>query len=428
MKLEKRRIETIRPYERNPRVIPERAIKAVAKSIEEFGWQQPIVVDADGVIIAGHTRYLAAKHLRHEEVPVAVATELTPDQVNAYRIADNKTGEVTQWNLDLLPDEIAGLEDIFDFTKLGFDRDELDTLMGRRVSSGGDPDKLPLDVPPKPITKPGDVVTLGDHRLICGDCTNPETVAKLMQGETADIVITDPPYGVSYKGSPAHKRKKIENDNFVGDELRKFLAAAFIAAKQYCRPGAAFYVWYASISVGPFINAVGDSGLEYRQGLVWVKSWNTLCHSDYHYQHELCLYCKVPGAPIFWNGFRTQKTVLEDEKTDLKKLTDKQVRQELKRLIAAIQTDVIREKKPTKSPLHPTTKPVRLYTRLIHNSSKRGDILLDVFGGSGTAVIAAEMTGRRARVIEIDPWYCDTIVQRFEDFTGQEVTRATGPP
>lgn len=227
MKLETRSITQIKPYDNNPRVIPAKAVKAVARSIEKFGWQQPIVIDADGVIIAGHTRYKAAKHLNLETVPVAVADDLTPEQVRAYRIADNKTGEAAKWNLDILPDEIAPIEDAFDFTQLGFDRDELDKIMGKSIyARENDPDKIPDEIPPEPVTRPGDVITLGDHRLVCGDSTKPETFAALMGDEKADILITDPPYGVSYEGGAKTKRDGIENDTLTGTALTEFLTAA----------------------------------------------------------------------------------------------------------------------------------------------------------------------------------------------------------
>lgn len=428
MKLETRSISQIKPYERNPRVIPAKAVKAVAKSIERFGWQQPIVVDADGVIIAGHTRYKAAKYLNLETVPVAIADDLTPEQARAYRIADNKTAEAAKWNLDLLPEEIAPIEDQFDFTQLGFDKDELDKAMGKLIyAREKDPDKIPDEIPPQPITRTGDVITMGEHRLVCGDATKPETYAALMEGEKADILITDPPYGVSYEGQKGNKRDGIANDKKTGNELREFLTTAFISAGGVARPGAAVYVWHASINSEKFIDACQSAGFEYRQMLVWAKSIPVLGWADYHWQHEPCIYAKVPGAPGFWNGGREQKTVI-DEKLDPKKMTEKELRAALIKYQRLLETDVIREKTPDKSPLHPTTKPTRLYTRLLQNSSKRGDILLDMFAGSGTAVIAAESTRRKARVIELDPAYCDVIVQRWEDFTGGTAERTPADP
>ena len=299
MRLEKKPISTIKPYDRNPRIISEKAVKAVAHSIENFGWQQPIVIDADGVIIAGHTRYRAAKYLNLEEVPVMVADGLTPEQVKAYRIADNKTAEKSAWNFDLLPDEIGEIEDAFDFTLFGFDRDELDRIMGKAVyARDKDPDRIPDEIPSKPVTQTGDVIELGEHRLICGDSTRPETFAALMGDEKADIVITDPPYGVSYKGGSKTPRKEIANDELTGDALREFLVKSFTASKSVIREGAALYIWHASISFTEFIGACQAAGFDYRQMLVWVKSQPMLGWADYLWQHEPCIYAKMPGGGV----------------------------------------------------------------------------------------------------------------------------------
>ena len=296
MKSELRPIQTIRPYDNNPRIISEKAVRAVAESIEKFGWQQPLVVDADGVIICGHTRWRAAKYLNLEQVPVIVADELTPEQVRAYRIADNKTAERSSWNLDLLPDEIAPIETEFDFTKLGFDKDELDKIMGKCIyAREKDPDKIPEDIQPKPVTRPGEIIELGDHRLICGDSTKPETFAALMGDEKADIVITDPPYGVSYTGGPKSPREGIANDSLDSADLTEFLTAAFRAAKDVCKPGAAFYVWCASAKEREFLNAIHEAGIQYREHIVWRKSIPNLTWADYLWQHELCVYCNAPG-------------------------------------------------------------------------------------------------------------------------------------
>lgn len=424
MQLETRPIQTIKPYSRNPRIISEKAVKAVAHSIEQFGWQQPIVIDAEGVIIAGHTRYKAAKYLNLETVPVMIADELTPKQANAYRIADNKTAERSAWNFDILPDEIGPIEDKFDFTKFGFDRDELDKIMGKCIyARKPDPDKIPEEIPPKPITQPGEIIEMGEHRLICGDSTKPETFARLMGTERADIVITDPPYGVDYQGGAKQKREGIANDAQTGDELLRFLQAAFTAMAGAAKPGAPVYIWFASANLYEFLGAVKKSGIEYKQELQWIKSIPNLSWANYLYIHEPVFYCKIPGAPTFWNGGRDQKTAFIDDKLDPKTMSEKELRQAVKQFLRIIQTDVIREKMPDKSPLHPTTKPTRLYNRLIQNSSRRGEIILDAFGGSGTAVISAEMTHRKARVIELDPHYCDIIAARWEDYTGSEAKR-----
>ncbi len=391
MKIEMRNIGDLQPYPGNPR-INDSAVEAVANSIQQFGWRAPIVVDADMVIVCGHTRFKAAKKLGLTKVPVHVALDLTPEQVRAYRIADNKTAELAEWDYDLLPIELAGLQASgFDVGSLGFDADELTDLLDPGVQDGlTDPDDVPEE-PAETITQPGDLWLLGHHRLLCGDATKPEDLDRLMDGTPADLLLTDPPYGVDYKGKTA-KALTIVNDAMVPDAYRQFLSAAMKAAAGHLRPGASFYLWHADTAGLPTRWACADAGLTVRQCLVWVKSSMVLGRQDYQWRHEPCLHGWADGATHTWLSDRTQTTVLQFDK-------------------------------PSRSADHPTMKPVALFAYLIGNSCRVNRVVLDPFAGSGTTLIAAEQTGRKARLLELDPVYCDVVVQRWERFTGRSAER-----
>lgn len=384
-------INRITPYDSNPRH-NDNAVDAVAASIREFGWHAPIVVDAEGVIVCGHTRYRAAIKLGLETVPVHVAKDLSPDQIRAYRIADNQTASLSEWDYDLLPIEIAGLKDAnYDLGLLSFDPDEL----ARLLSPGGveglcDPDEVP-EAPAEAITQRGDVWVLGQHRLICGDSTDAAVVASVLDGSTADLLLTDPPNNVAYEGKTSD-RLVISNDEMNEDAYRQFLAAAFTAAVEHLAPGGSYYFWHADTHGLTVRNACADAGLDVRQCLVWVKQTMVLGRQDYHWRHEPCLYGWKDGASHTWLGGRAQTTVLAFDK-------------------------------PSRSAEHPTMKPVELFATLIANSCPHGGNVLDLFGGSGSTLIAAEQSGRRAFLVELDPLYCDVIVRRYETFTGKKAER-----
>ncbi len=400
MHITTRPIDSLKPYENNPRLNDD-AVAAVAKSIRQFGFRQPIVVDADGVIVIGHTRWRAAKHLGLAEVPVHVAEGLSPDQIRALRIADNKTGEIAEWDLDKLGLELRAIEggDLdLDLGALGFDQSELDRLLDPGVAGGlTDPD----EVPPVPdagatLTQPGDLWILGDHRLLCGDSAEPEQVTRLMGAddgttEQADLLLTDPPYNVAYEGG-TDAAMTIANDDMDDSSYRKFLVATLGSAVAALRPGGAFYCWHADSEGLTVRGACDDVGLTVRQCLIWVKSSLVLGRQDYQWKHEPCLYGWKDGAGHTWLSDRSQTTVLEFDK-------------------------------PARNGEHPTMKPVPLFVYLVRNSCAPGGIVLDPFGGSGTTAIAAEQTGRKARLMELDPRYCDVIVKRWEQFTGKSAVR-----
>lgn len=379
-------IKSIRPYEKNPRR-NDAAVDAVAASIKEFGWQQPIVVDKDGVIIAGHTRYKAAKKLKCDTVPVVVADDLTEDQVKAYRLADNKTGELAEWDTALLGEELAELAD-FDMSQFGFD-----TILQEEVREAEE-DDYEVNPPEEPKAKLGDIYQLGRHRLMCGDSTDAESVYQLCQDGQVDMLLTDPPYGVDYTGK-TKDALKIQNDATSDEMLRDMLADAFSAANNIMKPGAVFYIWHADSKALVFRIACQMAGWEVRQVLIWVKNTMVMGRQDYQWKHEPCLYGWKDGAGHLWASDRKQTTILNFDR-------------------------------PTKNKEHPTMKPVKLFDYQIQNNTKGGDIVLDIFGGSGTTIVACEQNGRCARVMELDPRYVDVIIDRWEKLTGEKAVLLNG--
>lgn len=393
MKIELRKLSEIKPYENNPRLNDD-AVDSVAQSIREFGFRQSIVVDSEYVIIVGHTRYKAALKLGLEKVPTHVAKDLTPEQIKAYRIADNKTAELSDWNYDLLPIELAELRGMnYDLGLLGFDQDELATLLDPGVKDGlCDPDEVPAQ-PDEATTRPGDLWLLGYHRLLCADCTETDSVARLMNGATAGMMFTDPPWNVAIgqDGNPRHRQRPgLINDNLPADAfialLHGFVAAvqSYVNGDVYCILGA---------SEWPTLDAALRShDYHWSATIIWVKDTFVLGRSKYHRRYEPIWYGWHAGCKSSFNNQR-----------DL--------------------NDVWEIPRPKRSDEHPTMKPVALAVQAIANSSRPGSIILDPFAGSGTALIAAEQMGRKAFLIEIDPTYCDVIVQRFEKFTGKKAER-----
>jgi site-specific DNA-methyltransferase (adenine-specific) len=390
MEIIQMKIADVIPYEHNPR-INENAIEAVAASIKEFGWRAPIVVDENHVIICGHTRLLAAKHLGLDTVPVHIAKGLTPEQVKAYRIADNKTSEIAEWDYDLLPLELADLQQAdFDLSLLGFDADELDKLLnGEDAVAEGmtDPDEVP-EPPEEPVSKRGEIYQLGNHRLMCGDSTDNANVEALMLGEKANLLLQDPPYNVAYEGGTA-EHLTIQNDNMDDAAFSNFLTDAFKCAVEVMKPGAAYYIFHADSEGYNFRGACKAAGLQVRQCLVWKKDSLVLGRQDYLWIHEPILYGWKDGAAHNWYSDRKQTTVLEFDR-------------------------------PKRSELHPTTKPVEMLVYLIKNSSQRGELVADFFGGSGSTLIAAEQIGSKAYLMELDEKYCDVIRKRWAEFTHGE--------
>lgn len=373
----------IKPYPNNPRV-NDGAVAFVANSIKEFGFRNPIVVDNAGVIIAGHTRLKAAKKLGLKEAPVIVADDLSDEQVKALRLADNKTAETAEWDLNLLDQEISEIADI-DMTDFGF---ELDEEPDDDADAVDDDFEEPENI--EPIAKRGQIYRLGDQVLMCGDSTSKEDIQKLMGGEQADLLITDPPYNVDYEGRTADKMK-IENDSMSADQFYEFIYKAFNNAEEALMPGSSFYIWYAEGTSTTFelYKALRETKLLIKQQLIWNKAKKTFGRQDYQWKHEPCLYGWKEGASHHWYSDRKQTTVLDFDN-------------------------------PMASHLHPTMKPIPLFDYQIKNSSKPGDRVLDIFGGSGTTLMACQQNGRKSYTMEYDPHYVDVIIKRWEDFTGEK--------
>lgn len=401
-------IEELIPYVNNPRD-NSGAVDAVASSIKNFGFKVPIVVDRGNEIVTGHTRLLAAKKLGMKKVPVIVADDLTQNEVKAFRLADNKVGELAQWDLEALENELGGVEGI-DMTQFGFD--ELEELAEEIVEDVED-----VSIPEDCKVSKGQIWILGDHRLMCGDSTKPEDVDKLIQGQEIDLCVTDPPYNVNYENSAG----KIENDNLSDDDFKEF---AYLACKQIERvlkPGGVYYLWHADAKSAPWHNALTELDIPARQVLIWVKSQATLSRQDYNWKHEPCLYGWKEGAGHYYCQDFTETTVIEN-KPNINQLDYDDLRDYAKSLEDFIDSGstIIREDKPERSELHPTMKPVKLMAKSILNSSRKGERVLDLFGGSGSTLIACEQTGRKAYLMEFEPIYADAIINRWEEFTGNK--------
>lgn len=384
-----RKTEDLIPYVRNARTHSDEQVARIAASIREFGWTNPILVDGDNGIIAGHGRLAAARKMGMTEVPTIELSGMTDVQKRAYILADNRLALDAGWDDELLAIELEELKDLnFDVSLTGFSPDEIDGLIdnGEECAEESEDAELP-ETPEEPVTKTGDVWILGRHRLICGDSCTSGAVEQLMQDDRADMYLTDPPYNVAYQGG-TKDALTIMNDSMDDASFRQFLIDAFSMADSVMKPGASFYIWHADLEGFNFRGACRDVEWKVRECLVWVKNSLVIGRQDYQWRHEPCLYGWKDGASHNWYSDRSQTTVLEFNK-------------------------------PARNGEHPTMKPVELFRYLIENSSKSGDVILDSFGGSGTTLIACEESGRCARLIELDPKYCDVIVRRWQNMTGK---------
>lgn len=394
-------IEEIKPYEKNPRK-NDHAVDAVAKSIKEFGFKVPIVIDKNNVIVTGHTRYKASIRLGLKKVPCIKADDLSEDKIRAFRLADNKVSELAEWDLDLLSEELSLLED-FDMAEYGFE------IIEQEPEAFEDEFDVDKAIPEQPNARLGDIYKLGNHYLMCGDSTTSD-VDRLIKNSQIDLVLTDPPYNVDYS-----EDRKIENDNMSSEKFVEFLNKAFKNIADALKPGGAFYIWYASRTGMEFETALRNVGLQVRQQLIWNKNSLVLGRQDYQWKHEPCLYGWKEGTHTFVNE-RDLTTVIDDE--DYTKYDKKHLLKLLESIYAQKST-IIDCERPTKSALHPTMKPIKLMGYLIKNSSKPNENVLDLFGGSGSTLIACEQLGRNCFMVEYDPKYVDVIIERWQSLTGK---------
>ena len=376
----------------NPRTHSVRQVAQIAASIGEFGWTNPILVGEDQVVIAGHGRLLAARKLGMKEVPVIVLRDLTESQRRALAIADNQLALNAGWDEETLRLELAALrEEDFNLDLIGFDDDELARLLAAQDAAEGltDEDAVP-ELPEAPVSRVGDLWILGDHKLLVGDSTNQDDVARLMAREAADLVFIDPPYNVDYEGY-TEEHLKIRGDRMSDADFKRFLEAAFRSCRRVVKLGASLYLCHSSSWHREFQNALEAAGFEVRCQIIWAKNTFAWGFGRYKFQHEPIFYAHVAAEKDPWYGDKSQSTLWE-------------------------------EKKPAANRIHPTAKPVELVERALVNSSKAGDIVADLFGGSGSTLIGCERRRRKARLMEIDPKYADCIVRRYQEYTGKQAT------
>ena len=380
MKVESIDISHITPYKKNAKLHPREQIEQIKKSIQMYGNNDPIAVwGEDNVIVEGHGRYMALCELGYKTADIIRLDHLTDEQRREYMLVHNQTTMNSGWDIDLLAEELEGLDfDGFDF---GFEPEE-EEEGDEQEAQDDDYDPQP---PEEPKSKRGDIYKLGRHWLMCGDSTSVTDVEALCGGRKMDLLLTDPPYNVDYEGGTG---MKIQNDNMEDEQFRQFLRDAFLTADTVMKPGAAFYIWHADSEGYNFRGACHDIGWKVRQCLIWSKNTLVMGRQDYQWKHEPCLYGWKDGASHNWYSDRKQTTLLEFDR-------------------------------PTKSELHPTMKPVPLFDYQIKNSTKKGDAVLDLFGGSGTTMVACEQDGRDAFMMEIDPKYTDVIVDRYIQLTGK---------
>jgi len=408
------KVKDLKGNPNNPRKNDD-AVEAVAKSIEKYGFRNPLIVDVNNVVWCGNTRLKASKKLKLDEVPCIIVKDLSEQQMTELALLDNKTNEIAEWDNDMLADILKEV-DLSDFL-LDWNLPEIEET--KEVEE----DDFDIDsaIPEEPKAKLGDIYQLGEHRLMCGDSTKEEDVEKLMNGELADLVVTDPPYNVDIENS---KGLKIQNDNLEDEDFYNFLKETFCNMYKFTKEDSVCYIWCIDHKIDLFIKAIKDNNFIHNETLIWNKNTFVLGHLDYHKKHEPCLYCWKYGASHYFIDDRTQSTVIEDKGIDIKKLKKEEMLKLLQDIYSdKVSTTIINEDKPSRCDLHPTMKPIKLLARLIKNSSRKEESVLDLFGGSGSTLIACEQLGRKCYMMELDPKYVDVIIARYEDFTGKKAVK-----
>lgn len=407
--IEKRNIQDLRGYDKNPRRFTEKGLKDLKESLKKCGDANIITINADNTVLGGHARLTVMKQLGYKEVDVKVPNRLLNEQEVkevVIRLNANTAGE---WDMDKLQADF----ELDDLQEWGLDVEfNTDELVDKEVEE--------IEVPEEVETKcqPGNIWQLGNHRLMCGSSTSADDVKKLMAGQEVDLLVTDPPYNVNYEGSNG---LKIQNDNMEDLEFRQFLVDAFKSADEVMKLGAVFYIWHADSEGYNFRGACHDINWKVRQCLIWNKNSLVLGRQDYHWKHEPCLYGWKDGASHYFIDDRSQTTVIEDKKDDFKKMPKAELVKLLEEIYAQkLSTTVIDCEKPARNAEHPTMKPIKLIAQQIKNSSKINQVVLDLFGGSGSTLIACEQLNRKNYTMELDPHYCDVIIQRWENLTGKK--------
>ena len=423
MVLEKIKITDLKEYENNAKEHPEEQIQQIIASIKEFGFNDPIAIDERNVIIEGHGQLYALQRLGIKVVDCIRLSHLSEEQKRAYILAHNKLTMNTGFDIEKLNLELESIMNL-DMSLFGFIQEEPE---GEVIE-----DNFEVEEPEEPVSQYGEIYQLGKHRLMCGDSTKAEDVAVLMNGELADLVVTDPPYNVDY-GSKAEACNKygyqfndrhIMNDYMPEYQFIEFLDHAFRNMSNSMKEGAAFYIWHASITIYEFETALRLNNLKSRQQLVWNKNSIVLGRQDYQWKHEPCLYGWKEGAAHYFIDDRTNTSVIEDQILKFRSLKKEEMVKLLEDIYSdKISTTIINEDKPNKSVEHPTMKPLQLLARHVKNSSKQEELVLDIFGGSGSTMMTCEQLNRRCFMMELDPKYVDVIIERWEKFTGEKAVK-----
>lgn len=413
-------ITQLHSWGKNPRQ-NDKAAEKLSALIERHGFINPVIATPDGTVRAGHTRIRAAELDGLDKVPVIYVEFDTEADAEAFSLADNKAGEWAEWDYKKLAEILLDLDTgAFDMDATGFEPDEIEDIMlqfgDREVKEEEDFDpEAAAGAIEEPVTKPGDIWCLGKHRVVCGDATNGADVTRLMDSNTADLLLTDPPYNVDYVGKTADALT-IDNDSMDDKQFHDFLLASFKNAAGALKAGGPFYIFHADTKGLIFRTAVQEAGLTLKQVLVWVKNTIVMGRQDYHWQHEPILYGWKEGEAHCWYGFRDKSTVYDEGFPDIDAMKKDELRDFIKDLLNQLQTSVMRDDKPSRNAEHPTMKPLPLLRHYIENSSREADIVFDPFLGSGSSLIAAEQLGRVCYGIELSPVYADVIVQRYIAF------------
>jgi len=414
------------PYAKNARTHSPAQIAKVARSIREFGFTNPILVDGDAGIIAGHARLAAALEVGLTKVPVIELTHLSDAQRRAYILADNRLALDAGWDDAMLADELQALRsEGYDLELTGFSNEELAEIVAAGYDDAPPPPELEL---PAPVSRAADLWRLGDHRVLCGDATDPAAMARVLEGGLADAVWTDPPYNVAYEGAAG----SIENDAMSDGDFLSFLRSTFAALVPAMRPGAPIYVAHPDTGGYAFRRCFLEAGLKLSSCLIWRKNALVLSRGDYHWQHEPILYGWKPGAGHRWFGLRDKSTMLEFDSPPFRQVGENEWQISLGEVTLVVRGkdltvepahgSVFYEPRPSSSVEHPTMKPVALIARMLANSTDRGAVVLDPFGGSGSTLLACDGLGLRARLLELEPRFVDVIIRRWEGATQQRAT------
>lgn len=429
LKIEYLNITELKEHDNNAKLHPQEQVEQIKASIEAFGMNDPIAIWKDNIIIEGHGRLYACRELGIEQVPVIRLDRLSDEERRAYMLAHNQTTMNSGWDFEKLDLEIQSLQD-FDMVKFGFDGGMQEPNPDDNIEIKED--EYNFEEPAETRAKKGDIFKLGEHRLICGDSTDAETVRRLTEGAQIDLVLTDPPYNVDIENvrrpNSSHDGEGILNDHMSEADFIAFLTKALEAADESLKAGGAFYIWYAGLHHMEFESAIRNiKAWKISEILIWVKSHFVMGrNSDYQWQHEPCFYGWKNGAAHYFTDSRTEATVIEEDSVKLSTLKKGELIDLLEKYMGIKQsTTILRADKPPTADLHPTVKPQKLITELIKNSSKRGENVLDLFGGSGSTLIACEQLGRKCYICELDPKFADVIIDRWEKFTGQQAQQIT---